>query len=149
MRVDKIITRDLTAVTADDTLRDAVRTMASHRIGGLPVVDDDLRVIGFISIKDVIETAYPYSEASSEDLMITARLADFIRGLHKLGGKQVKDCMTTPTMTTHEEEDLEEIASQMISRGLKIMPVIKDDRLIGIVRRRDLAVALIEEGEED
>ena len=149
MKVEDVMVRDLTAVTASAKLSEAVTTMSNHRIGGLPVVDENLKVVGFISIKDIIDTAFPYTAVSSDDILVTARLGDLARTLHKLGGRQVQDVMTESAQTITEDEDIEEIAAQMLARRRKIIPVIRDDRLIGIVRRRDLAVALIGEGEED
>ncbi len=148
MKVEDVMVRDLTAVTPSTTLGEAVRTMSNHRIGGLPVVDENLKVIGFISIKDVIDTAYPYTQVSGDDILVTARLGDLARTLHKLGGRQVQDVMTELAQTITEDEDIEEIAAQMLAQRRKIIPVVRDGRLTGIVRRRDLAVALLSEGEE-
>ncbi len=149
MKVEDVMVRDLTAVTTSTTLSEAVTTMSNHRIGGLPVVDENLKVIGFISIKDIIDTAYPYTQVSNDDILVTARLGDLARTLRKLGGRQVQNVMTEFAQTITEDEDIEEIAAQMLARRRKIIPVVRDDRLVGIVRRRDLAVALIGEGEED
>lgn len=147
MKVKNVMVRNISAVTRTATVREAMRTMSSHRVSGLPVVDDNQIVIGFISEKDIVETVYPYAEVRAEDLMLTAHLADLVRELHSLGGRLVGDCMTEPAITTTEDEDLEDLAATMLSHGLKIVPVVRDGRLVGVMRRRDLAAELIEEGE--
>jgi CBS domain-containing protein len=147
VKVKNIIARDLTAVTRDMTVAEAIHLMSSHRVGGLPVVDQEFRVAGFVSEKDILETAYPYAEIGPEDLFITAHLSDLVRELGKLGGRLVSDCMTEPALSVAEDEELDHAAEKMLSHKLKILPVTREGRLVGVIRRRDIALALIEEGD--
>ncbi len=149
MKVKEVMYRDLTSIDPRTDLREAVRVMAEHRTSGLPVVDDDFRVIGFLSERDIIETAYPYTDLRSDDLMITARLTDLVRELGRIKGRNAESCMSRPAVTTEEDEDVEDITSKMLLSGLKVMPVIRNKRLVGVVRRADLAASIVSEDKLD
>lgn len=149
MKVKDVMFRDLTSITADTDLHEAVRVMANHRASGLPVVDDNFAVIGFLSERDIIETAYPYHESRGDDIMITARLNDLVRELGRIKGRVAKKVMSQPAVTASEDEDVEELITDMLVRGLKVMPVVRDKRLIGVIRRADLAATIVSEREQD
>ncbi len=53
------MTRDLTAVSVETTLREVIEILSSERIYGVPVIDDDNKVIGFISEKTVVRSVFP------------------------------------------------------------------------------------------
>lgn len=53
LTIDKIMTRNPRTITADATIAEAARTMLEHRISGLPVVDEEHRVIGIITESDI------------------------------------------------------------------------------------------------
>lgn len=141
--------RDLTSIVPDTDLPEAVGVMADHRTSGLPVVDEDFRVVGFLSERDIIETAYPYTDTRSDDLMITARLTDLVRRLGRIKGRTAKSCMSRPPVTADEDDDIEDIISKMLLSGLKVMPVVRNKRLVGVVRRADLAATIVSENPVD
>jgi len=149
MRVREVMYRDLTSIAPGTDLREAVGVMAAHRTSGLPVVDDDFRVVGFLSERDIIETAYPYTDLRSEDLMITARLTDLVRELGRIKGRTAESCMSRPPMTADEDADVEDITSKMLLGRLKVMPVVRNNRLVGVVRRADLAASIVSEDRLD
>src|SRR6185503_9409864 len=54
MRAHQIMTRKVTTVTADTSIRDAANLMLQQRISGLPVVDETGRLIGVVSEGDFV-----------------------------------------------------------------------------------------------
>jgi CBS domain-containing protein len=54
-KVRDIMTKDLTIIAPDVTVEEAMRVMTRHRVRHLPVVDDDGRVVGVVSIGDLVE----------------------------------------------------------------------------------------------
>lgn len=61
-RVEEYMTREVMGVTMDDGLGDAARALADLRVGALPVVDGDGRLVGILSITDVLAAAAPFFE---------------------------------------------------------------------------------------
>src|SRR5450759_3673249 len=54
MRIDELMTRDVVAVRPETPLKDVARLLMKHRIGGVPVVDEDNVVLGVISESDFV-----------------------------------------------------------------------------------------------
>ena len=59
MLVGDLMDRDLTSLGEDATLMEAIEVLSRHRIPGLPIVDTEGRVVGFLSEKDIVRAALP------------------------------------------------------------------------------------------
>jgi CBS domain-containing protein len=140
-----IMTRDVAVVHPETTLRAAVKLMASRRISGLPVVDEDGTVVGMMSEGDVLGWREGFSEREARwfDLLAEGfELApDFLREVQKQRRK-IKTLMSTNPITVTETTPAREIASLMLAHGIKRVPVMRDGKLVGIVTRADLVRAL-------
>ncbi|MFF8841033.1 CBS domain-containing protein [Streptomyces sp. NPDC015130] len=111
MKVGGLMTDDVVSTVPAASFRDVAKSLAEHDISGVPVVDEDDRVIGVVSESDLL--------ARDE---LTAR-----------------DLMTTPAITVHAEETVADAARLMVRRGVERLPVVdEEERLVGIVTRRDL-----------
>ena len=100
--------------------------LRQHRISGVPVVDDDGKVVGVVSETDLLA-----EQAGS------ARLPH--RAAVKAAGATAADLMTRPAVTTGPDELAARAARLMYSRKLQRLPVVdRDGRLVGIVSRADV-----------
>ena len=139
MKVSEIMTRDLTSVESDIPVRELIFILDNAEMPNVPVVDDDGRLTGFISEKDLIRAALPgYFEMLHS--------ASFIPDMNQLAKKlaQIADepierfVRTTVLSVTLDDDDLQ-AADLIIRKGVKNLPVVDDDgRLVGRVRRIDL-----------
>ena len=59
MKIGELMDRDLTALHEENTVAEAIETLLRHHMTGLPVLDDDCHVLGFVSEEDVIKSALP------------------------------------------------------------------------------------------
>lgn len=74
---EQLMKRDLTAVMAEDTVEDAMHVLRSHSLSGVPVVDDQWRLVGFLSESDILRSVLPsYLEILAQD--------SFLYGEHEL-----------------------------------------------------------------
>ncbi len=137
MKVKELLTRDLTAIESDATVEELVCLLEASGLSGVPVVDAEGKVIGFISERDVIEAALPgYFEAlaAPED-----PLGQLAQKYHQIKDKRVEELMTRDVVTVTEEDDGVTVADLMIKKNLKVVPVLDPTgRLAGVVRRIDL-----------
>ncbi len=100
----------------------------------LPVVDDELRVIGVVSEYDVLtalKEGRTIHEFSAESLMTCGHAE------HGACDKPVAVVSTTP---------IEEILETFIQRNVSILPVIENGKLAGIISRKNIINALVEKG---
>lgn len=99
------------------TVRDALAMMADYHIGGIPVVDDDNRLVGIVT---------------NRDLRFEKRL-----------DKQIDEVMTRDNLvTTHQQTDLAAAAHILQENKIEKLPVVdKDNRLVGLITYKDITKA--------
>ncbi|MFF0473994.1 CBS domain-containing protein [Streptomyces sp. NPDC004284] len=111
MKIGGLMTGDVVSAVPTTSFREIAKLLAEHDISGVPVLDEDDRVVGVVSESDLL-----------------ARHGLTARGL-----------MTTPAVTVHAEETVADAARLMVRRGVERLPVVDvEERLVGIVTRRDL-----------
>lgn len=135
--------RDLSALTVDTSLREAARMFSMMRVSGLPVVDEEQHIIGFLSESDIIQTIVPRSRDTSG--IFLTDFGQVVRKMEQAGELLVGDYMTGTPLTVKEDADLMTVTETMLSEGFKVLPVVRDDILIGTVNRAHVCAALMED----
>lgn len=143
MRADQIMTQQVIAVGPDTSIVEAANTMLRHHIGGLPVVDPAGKLIGIISEGDFIRRAELGTQRKRgrwlQFLVSSDQIAsDFVHA----HGRKVGQIMTPDPLTIAEDTPLERIVQIMESGSVKRLPVMRGDRLVGIVTRTDFLAAV-------
>ena len=140
-KVGSVMTEEVVRAEYGTPFKEVARLLADHRISGLPVVDDDQKVIGVISETDLMvrqaETPDPYEPKRR------LRLADLTRSAKKQAVKAqartAGQLMTAPPVTVRADAAIVEAARTMAQRRVERLPVVdEEERLVGIVTRRDL-----------
>jgi CBS domain-containing protein len=143
MRAHQIMTRQVITVAADAPIADAANTMLDRRVSGLPVVDATGKLVGIISQGDFIRRAEIGTQRKRgrwlRFLVGPGRAAsDFV---HERG-RHVGEVMTPDPFTVTEDVTLEDIVQLMERNNIKRLPVVREDRLVGIVTRSNLLQAV-------
>lgn len=110
MKVREIMTSGVISVPEDSTVEDAARTLARHRISGLPVVNAAGGLVGLVTEYDLISKQ----------------------------GHSVAEIMSRGVISVTEDTDVEEVSHLLANRRIRRVPVLRGDRLVGIVSRSDL-----------
>jgi CBS domain-containing protein len=146
-----LMTRDVSVVHPETTLLNVVKLMASRRISGVPVVDDDVVVVGMLTEGDLVRWHEGYTERQARWLDMLAdgfELAPaFVEGIREQHRK-AKNVMTPGATTVIEEMPAREVAHLMYAKNIKRVPVLRDGKLVGIVARSDLVRALAQKLQE-
>jgi CBS domain-containing protein len=113
-------TKGSTVVTIgpNATLEEAIAILTRHRIGALVVLGADQRVIGILSERDIVRAL---SERSSGAL-----------------GEPLSQVMTREVVTCSESDTVSEIMERMTHGRFRHIPVVNQDRLIGIISIGDV-----------
>jgi CBS domain-containing protein len=104
------MTTSILTLTAETLVENAARTMFENSISGMPVVDDDGRLIGVVSEFDIISKH----------------------------GETVGDIMTTDVISVGEDTDPETVARMLTEQRIRRIPVVNEGRVVGIISRSDL-----------
>jgi CBS domain-containing protein len=150
MRAHQIMTRPVITVTPDTTIVEAANLMLQRHVSGLPVADAAGRLVGMLSEGDFIRRAEIGTQRRR------GRLLKFILGPGRAAsdfvqehGRKVSDIMTTePIVTISEDMALEGIVELMERNNIKRLPVIRDDKVVGIVSRSNLLQAVASLGKD-
>ncbi|MCK4857178.1 MAG: PTS sugar transporter subunit IIA [candidate division Zixibacteria bacterium] len=136
--VEKVIT-----ISPDRTLKDVANLLYKHRIGSLPVVDDDDKVVGMISNRDLVKAAMPDYKTLIENVSMSPDVEPFDEFLKNEDRITVGEMMEPDPATTTEDTLVVELAAMMIFKNLRRVPVVRDDKLVGIVVTSDLVSKII------
>jgi CBS-domain-containing membrane protein len=148
LRVGDIMTTDVVAARRDQPLKEIARLMYEHRVSGLPVLDDDGRLVGIVSEADLLrsEERAPEEEPKSlflEWLLHPRRLEEWER---RTRGVRAADVMVTDVATVGPETTIREATKVLLHHGVKRLPVVDDqNRVVGIVSRQDLLSRMIDD----
>ena len=129
--VKEWMTQPVTTIGADAPVRQAAELMKTRQIRHLPVVENDGRLIGIVTDRDLRQMIF--------DPMIHERLGDVVEAL---GGLTVRDIMTWAVITVRPESGIRQAARLMREQKFGALPVVEAGRVVGMLTERDLLRAL-------
>ncbi|HTO33112.1 MAG TPA: CBS domain-containing protein [Pararhizobium sp.] len=144
LTVRSIMTSDPIAAGPDAKIWGAANMMLDCGFSGLPVIDDDDHVVGVISESDYLRRGELRTEARHGfwRTLFSSRGA-LAEDYAKAFGKEVGEVMTSPVVTAEPEMTFEAAGYLMADRGIKRLPVVENDKIVGIVTRSDIMRTLI------
>lgn len=140
--LQEYLTPDTTLKEAANILRIAKRDEEKIGVKGLPVLDKDGRMVGFLSIGDILKAVFPPYMAFMNlgDFTWDGMVEDLAR---KVKDKKVSEMMTKKVITVDEDAPLMECIDHMIKNNVKRLPVVgKDGKVAGILYERDIFFAV-------
>ena len=134
----------------DDTLKDAVNLLkvakrGEEKVGvkGLPVLDDSGKLVGMLSMRDILKAVHP----TYMDLMNVGNftwdgmLEEMAK---KIADKKVFSLMTGDVLTVKEDAPLMDAVDHMIRKNVKRLPVVdKAGKVVGMIYERDIFFAIV------
>lgn len=150
MLAKDIMTKKVITVSPDATLNEAAELMTKNNISGLPVVENDMTLVGIISESDIIEDR---SLFSGLDHWIS--IESFLKRNHKLENEEdpdddlgidmnspVKDYMSTRLITTEPHSTVDEVGRLLVRNRVNRIPIVSDRKIVGIITRGDILKAI-------
>ena len=145
--VQDIMTRDVITVTPDTDITHATKILLEHRINGLPVMDENQRLVGIVCQSDMIAQQKRISLPSLFTLLdgyiSLTSTKHFEKEVQKIAATQVAQAMTPNPVTVRPDTSLEEIAQLMVGKKLHTLPVVDKGELVGIVGKEDMLRTLM------
>ncbi len=152
--------QEVLTFSESETLELAARKMTEQRVSGGPVVDERMNLIGILSETDILkhmkvlvddEVGMRYLSDTTHSLSLFVMLAERdheVRDavLRRLRETNVKMAMTINVITAKPNDTIESVAALMIKHNVDRIPIVEDEKLIGIVTKSDFA-RLIATGE--
>ena len=114
---EEIMTKDVISVKKETPIREAMELMLNHKISGLPVVDDDMNLVGVISEKDVVTLLYDIDNLESQ---------------------KVHSFMTERPICFDIDDGLVEICDFFSKNLFRGVPITSEGKLVGIISVPDI-----------
>jgi len=113
--ISSIMEEDVTTLTEDATIEDALKKLVYGNVSGFPIVDDGGRIKGIISERDFVSL-----------------VANIVTG------KKVSDVMSSNVVTVKPDTTIKEVAKVMISNDFRRLPIVHQGVMIGVVTTSDI-----------
>lgn len=147
--VGDIMTTEVMAVQPETRVDEIARLMSQYNISGLPVIDSNNYVVGVVTELDMIVRNTHFKLPGFIfifDNMIPLEMPGHYRDrLEKVLGTTAGEIMSEPAVTISPAATIEELAELMVDRRMNPIPVVEDDRLVGIVSRSDIIRLMAED----
>ncbi len=140
MQIKELMKENVIAVNPNTTVAALARLLVEHDISGVPVVDQDNRVVGVVSESDLLCQRAKKANPSFWEFCGMIMNDDGLKSgrrnaMKELMARPVRDIMASPAMTVDLETDIMEAGRLMIEHRIKRLPVTRDGKLAGIVSR--------------
>lgn len=118
LKIKDIMTDDVATISPETSVVEAARLMQQHDIGSLPVCEGP-DLVGIVTDRDIVIR----SVAHGKDLATTP----------------IREVMTQRVMTISPETEVNQVAALMSNQQVRRVPVVENNRLVGMVSLGDLA----------
>ena len=144
-----IMTTKVLTVSPETSISDLSKTLENRKIGGLPVVDKNGRLVGVITQSDLVERARDLElppAINILDLHIYLQIpSHLLQRVEKMLGTTVGDCMSPNPVTVAPDTPVSQIAALMAKQKVHTIPVLDGGKIAGVIGKMDLVRAMAQE----
>ncbi|MFC2948672.1 acetoin utilization AcuB family protein [Virgibacillus sediminis] len=129
MLVEEIMKTEVISLPPTATIAEADRLLQQHKLRHLPIVNEQHAVIGIVSDRDVRDA--------------TPSIFQLDTDRHELEN-EIQSIMSHPVVTVHPLDLVEDIARIFYDEEFAALPVVRNNKLVGIVTEKDMLYTLIQ-----
>ena len=123
-----IMTKEIICIKKDVPIIEAIKLMAKNNITGIPVVEDDMTLLGILSEQDVLRLFHTYEDEKD---------------------RTVNDFMTQPAVHFEEEERLLDVCYCLRDNSIRRVPITSNGKVVGVISRSDILKCILQLWDED
>lgn len=146
-KAEDIMNREVITVTPETTVKELAQLFSFHQISGAPVLNDSGKVISVVTESDLIDQTkkihIPTVVTILDSVFYLENPDKMEREMKKIAGYVVKDICSEELITVKEDTPLDEIATIMSEKNVHTLPVLHNDKLVGIIGKKDIIRTLI------
>jgi CBS domain-containing protein len=116
------MTKKVMCIKKDTPVIEAIRLMSEKNITGIPVVNDNMILLGIISEQDVLRLLHTFQEEND---------------------KTVNDFMTQPAIHFDEKESLMDVCQCLEGNSIRRVPVTSNGKVVGVISRSDILKCIL------
>ena len=123
-----IMTKNVVCIKKYMPVVDAIRLMSKNNITGIPVVEDDMTLVGILSEQDVLRLFHTYKDEKD---------------------RTVNDFMTQPAVHFDQEEPLLDICYCLRDNSIRRVPITSNGKVVGVISRSDILKCILQLWDEE
>ncbi len=123
-----VMTRQVICIRKDTPVFEAIKLMVQNNITGIPVVEDDMTLVGMLSEQDVLRLFHSYEDEKDGT---------------------VSDFMTQPVVHFEEHEPLLDVCYCLRDNSIRRVPVTSNGKVAGVISRSDILKCILELSEQE
>jgi CBS domain-containing protein len=147
-----IMTSDVITVSPQTTVKEIAELLTKYGIAGVPVIDDEHRVLGVVTEADLLVRSarphFPHYIQLLDGFVFLESPKRFDEEVRKMIAMTAEEIMTKEVVTCAPDASVEDVATLMVDRNVNRIVVTEDERLVGIVTRADIIKTLRTEEEQ-
>ena len=117
VKAKDIMTKEVISAKKETSIHEAIELLIKNEITGIPVVEDDMTLVGILTEKDLLRLYFEPEHGKNQT---------------------VNDFMTEPAIHFSEDEVLEEICNCLMDNIFRRVPVTSKGKVVGIISRPDV-----------
>jgi CBS domain-containing protein len=147
MQVQDIMTRNVITLTPETDITEAARVLLTHRINGAPVIDAEGKLVGILCQSDLIaqqkQLPIPSLFSFLDGVIALTSMKQLEKEAQKIAATTVAEAMSRDPVTVKPDSKIETVAALMVDHNFHTLPVVAEDRLVGIVGKEDILRTLM------
>ena len=122
--IENIMTKEVVTVKRDTAIQETIKIMVENNITGLPVVDDQMQLIGVISEKDIMMLLYDVGSRTGK----------------------VEDFMTKNVVSFDQQDSLTDVCDCLLKNHFRRVPIVTGPKkkLVGIISRKNIVQSIFQ-----
>ncbi len=138
MFVRDVMSTGFVSAYPTDMIRSVVIKMLSRHCGAIPVVEGENRLVGIVTVRDILLPLYPNYGDYIHDNVHSRDFLEMEEGYPEILTKKVEDVMSRNPLTLSSSSPILEAASYMGLKNFRRIPVVDQGRLVGMVSIGDI-----------
>lgn len=147
MLVKEIMSDKPITVTGSMEIIEAARLLLDNRINGVPVVDENGKLVGILCQSDIIaqqkKLPVPSLFSFLDGYISLSSMKHLEKEVRKIAATAVSDAMTPNPVTVGPDSSIETVAALMVDHNLHTLPVVEKGLLVGVVGKEDILRTLL------
>lgn len=141
-----IMTENVITVKKDLLIKELSDLFVKHRVNGFPVLDENEKLAGIVTEKDLIEQNknlhMPTVISLFDAVIYLESHKSFEKEVKKFTGTRVEDIYQPDVFTVSVDTPLQDVASLMANENIQTLPVVDNGKIAGIIGKIDLIKGL-------
>ena len=151
LTVKDIMTTQVITLSPDTDIVQAAKMLLENRINGAPVIDEQGRIVGILCQSDLVaqqkKIPLPTVFTLLDSYISLTSSKQLEKQVRKIAAWTVSDAMTPNPVTIQSDTRIETVAALMVDSNFHTLPVVEDNRLVGIIGKEDVLRTLLPESD--